>query len=239
MSKLGRYFLIGLCVVFLLSCNVHALTITLDPGAVGSTYTNDLSFVFDDINGHHVHNTNPLGFLDFVFSDSKYLQLDMNAASAFSAVLRLEIEGGNNVGFWPAVNAALKDADNNVITSSNDHSTSAAFSWLGPGVPAPFVVTYTARWLTWNYSPDGAEFYGISFSSPLFPSAIPEEENWLISSASLSFGFGGNYWDTGLLTVSTATSEPPGPEPVPEPGTLLLLGSGLAGLILYRRRVQR
>ncbi len=40
----------------------------------------------------------------------------------------------------------------------------------------------------------------------------------------------------GLTPVTPTTNQPPTPAPVPEPSTILLFGSGLAGLIGYRMR---
>ncbi len=61
---------------------------------------------------------------------------------------------------------------------------------------------------------------------------------------------GGIHWDNGTSTSDTAFvriaalggggfTPPPGVAPVPEPGTLLLVGSGILGLAYYRRKTKK
>ena len=52
-------------------------------------------------------------------------------------------------------------------------------------------------------------------------------------------GNGGPGYSGGLVYDNAGNIVPIGPSPVPEPSTMLLLGSGLAGLVAFRKKFKK
>lgn len=80
----------------------------------------------------------------------------------------------------------------------------------------------------------------ISFDSPSQPPVGPGDQGAIdpgTGGATTGGGTGGNTGgNTGGGTTGGGGGSPPSGSPVPEPGTMLLVGTGLAGAALLRRR---
>ena len=177
-----------------------ALTIPIDPGNVGDTVDWTNIYNFTNLNGTDL-NGQTLS-LDFVFTDSKYLE--PNLPDALDIYLQLTVDSGSYALAGPS-GYLFNELGTSILGSS------AGYASVIPS-GADNILKYTLFFQEYDFA-----FHGVNFDINL-PTG-----NSSIKSASIKF----NPDDNHLVVGAT---------PVPEPATLLLLGSGLVGILLNKKR---
>jgi len=82
----------------------------------------------------------------------------------------------------------------------------------------------------------GGATSGIDIDAYIGSGVVLWEQYSYVMLTDLDWRLSGSPWAGADIDAVGAISSAPPVKPVPEPGTMLLLGSGLAGLIFYRRR---
>lgn len=174
MKRFSHLYLIIFIASFGLCGNAISQTtiVTIDPGTGGTSFK-ERTFSFNELDGH---NLDPIGPLEFVFTDSKFITLSMKDDFVFDAILNLTFtEAGTD--FVPVAGGSLRDGVNYI--ASNNHGSAGGIT-----------DTYTMGWLTWN-NPliDGFKFSSVYFNNV---GIRPHPENTTIVSASLTLRIWGN-----------------------------------------------
>ena len=134
------------------------------------------------------------------------------------------------------------DAANMAGPDGREWPSTDLFIATDPSIPSHSLVGNIALDAGWV---DGAGFFvGSSFTSGVPITGAREESGWLYLAFNdgviLTGRTGINNWgltgDNSGYFVADITLIQGGAGPTPEPGTLVLLGSGLAGLVSWRRR---
>ena len=123
-------------------------------------------------------------------------------------------------------------------TGTYSDSDISVLAWTGPGTPGAVTgTTIGAASNGWTLVGNYADVGALTGNTTAVSSAI-YSSYWLISAYSTAFGTGAGLTAGNdafkLLGVSAATK----PSGVPEPGSLALIGAGLAGLFIRARRKQ-
>jgi len=190
--------------------------------------------------------------------------LDFGTGTAGAGGTIVDVGGGNAVGiniFLDNLTAIGTSADNvynldgalacstgtnDLCAALNFDTAAGTFSIVGSvpalGVGETTLVSGTIDSFTFVANGLFASFsaFGTDIKDPALLAALDIPSGTPFSFAGFTLGFGGTIacdeGQTCYTAISTDFADVSGSSPIPEPGTLILLGGGLLGLVRARRR---
>lgn len=234
--------------------DVHVGTFNAPDSGFSLTQSTGNPVNFGDINTRANVSASATGATSLTSSDAQTSPFDQSGAFAFATVLPGDVLGSNSaadgVANWIELqnfNAAatatyINDGTPGLANATSDYlyqqfftvdagatvnyhfDFAATFGLLDPPVPGKESAFGKSFFQFMLVSTDlnGRILDSLTYDKTLFGNG------YFASDLNLAFADGFGYWQAFTSAEATAT--------VPEPGTFLLVGAGLAGLAIYRRR---
>ncbi len=211
-------------------------------------FISDDPFINSEFSGSiRVNTTGDDDFIGFVFGYQQPFSGNGDAITDFDFILfdwkQLNQSGGASEGFY--LTRVKGDFSNNTIT----HASAASAFWdhddadadAGEFTTLASNLGSTKGWLDLTEYNFTLTYQTNNIKIVLDGGQFSNETIFDVAGSFDAGSFGFYNYSQGNVTYAgvAASAAPPGPAPIPEPSTMILMGSGMLGLIGWRMRRQR